>query len=262
MLADPLRFKQVVLNLLSNAVKFTPDGGRVTLAAALGADELHVTVTDTGVGVPPEDRERIFESFQQGGRGTTREEGTGLGLTLTKRIVELFGGRLWLDTTVGVGSTFGFSLPRRRSGTSEAPAREATPGRCCCSSTTTGRRSTWSTAYLDGSGVDIVRARDGAEALEQARRLRAGGGRPRHPAAQGGRVGGAGGAQVRPEHRGHPGRGRLDRRRAVPRPVPRVPPATSPSRSGARACWPPCGRPASRSRDRDRSAAGPDGVAP
>ena len=70
-----------------------------------------VTVTDTGVGVPPEDRERIFESFQQGGRGAPKEEGTGLGLTLTRRIVELFGGRLWMESEVGVGSTFGFAIP-------------------------------------------------------------------------------------------------------------------------------------------------------
>ena len=101
--ADELRFKQVVLNLLSNAVKFTPDGGRVDVEARTAGDELVVTVTDTGVGIPPEDRERIFESFQQGGRGVAREEGTGLGLTLSRRIVELFGGRLWLESEMGVG---------------------------------------------------------------------------------------------------------------------------------------------------------------
>ena len=109
--ADELRFKQVVVNLLTNAVKFTPDGGRVTVAARRGGDELQVTVTDTGIGVPPEDRERIFESFQQGGRGAPKEEGTGLGLTLSRRLVELFGGRMWLESEVGVGSTFGFAVP-------------------------------------------------------------------------------------------------------------------------------------------------------
>ena len=82
-----------------------------TSARSALADEVVVTVTDTGVGIPPEDRERIFESFQQGGRGVAREEGTGLGLTLSRRIVELFDGRLWLESQVGVGSTFGFSLP-------------------------------------------------------------------------------------------------------------------------------------------------------
>jgi len=87
--SDVLRFKQVLLNLLSNAVKFTPDGGQVRVSARRTGDELTVTVTDTGVGVPPEDRERIFESFQQGSRGAPKEEGTGLGLSLTRRIVEI-----------------------------------------------------------------------------------------------------------------------------------------------------------------------------
>ena len=119
--ADELRFKQVVVNLLTNAVKFTPDGGRVTVAARRGGEELQVTVTDTGIGVPPEDRERIFESFQQGGRGAPKEEGTGLGLTLSRRIVELFGGRMWLDSEVGVGSTFGFAVPV---GAPSAPERQ------------------------------------------------------------------------------------------------------------------------------------------
>ena len=109
--ADELRFKQVVLNLLSNAVKFTPDGGSVSIRAYREGTELVVTVKDTGIGVPPEDQERIFESFQQGRRGAPKEEGTGLGLTLSRRIVGLFGGRMWLESTPGVGSTFGFSIP-------------------------------------------------------------------------------------------------------------------------------------------------------
>src|SRR3712207_2697629 len=119
--ADELRFKQVVVNLLTNAVKFTPDGGRVTLAARRVGAELQVTVADTGIGVPPEDRERIFESFQQGGRGAPKEEGTGLGLTLSRRIVELFGGRMWLESEVGAGSTFGFAIPV---GSPSAPREE------------------------------------------------------------------------------------------------------------------------------------------
>ena len=70
-----------------------------------------ITVTDTGVGVAPEDRERIFESFQQGARRSSTQEGTGLGLTLCRRIVGLMGGRMWLDSELGVGSTFGFTVP-------------------------------------------------------------------------------------------------------------------------------------------------------
>ncbi len=101
--ADELRLKQVLLNLITNAVKFTGDGGSVLVRAVREGTEILITVTDTGIGVPEADRERIFESFQQGGRGSSREEGTGLGLTLSRRIVELLGGRMWLETQVGRG---------------------------------------------------------------------------------------------------------------------------------------------------------------
>lgn len=113
--ADELRFKQVLLNLLSNAVKFTPDGGRVEVRARAADGDLEITVSDTGMGIDPADQQRIFDSFQQGGRTARQAEGTGLGLTLTKRIVELHGGRLWLNSEVGHGSTFGFSIPLDRS---------------------------------------------------------------------------------------------------------------------------------------------------
>ena len=109
--SDELRFKQVLLNLVTNAVKFTGDGGSVVVRAERQGPEILISVTDTGIGVPEADRERIFESFQQGGRGSSREEGTGLGLTLSRRLVELLGGRMWLESEVGRGSTFGFSLP-------------------------------------------------------------------------------------------------------------------------------------------------------
>jgi signal transduction histidine kinase len=120
--ADELRFKQVVLNLVTNAVKFTPAGGSVTVSARREGDDLVVAVTDTGVGVPPEDRDRIFESFQQGGRGAPKEEGTGLGLTLSRRIVELLNGRLWLTSEVGLGSTFAFSIPLVSTGSARGPS--------------------------------------------------------------------------------------------------------------------------------------------
>jgi signal transduction histidine kinase/ActR/RegA family two-component response regulator len=120
--ADELRFKQVLLNLLSNAVKFTPDGGRVTLTAWREASDFTVTVSDTGVGILPADQERIFDSFQQGGRSASKVEGTGLGLTLTKRIVELHGGMLWLTSVPGTGSTFGFSVPQDPALTTTVPS--------------------------------------------------------------------------------------------------------------------------------------------
>jgi len=109
--ADELRFTQVLLNLISNAVKFTPDGGSVVVAATRLPDSLEVTVSDTGVGIAITEQERIFDSFQQGSRSARKVEGTGLGLTLTRRIVELHGGQLWVRSELGHGSTFGFSLP-------------------------------------------------------------------------------------------------------------------------------------------------------
>jgi signal transduction histidine kinase/CheY-like chemotaxis protein len=170
--ADELRFKQVLLNLLSNAVKFTPDGGSVEVGAERAGDELVVTVTDTGVGVPPEDRERIFESFQQGGRGVAREEGTGLGLTLTRRIIELFGGRLWLESEVGVGSTFGFAIPLQPQETAAGtePGDAARPTVLLVDD---DRASLdLMTAYLESSDLRLERARDGIEALRRTRELR------------------------------------------------------------------------------------------
>ena len=95
--ADELRLKQVLLNVVGNAVKFTPEGGSVTLHAWTEGPEVLITVTDTGIGVAEADRSRIFDSFQQGTRSASSSEGTGLGLTLTRRIVELHGGRMWLD---------------------------------------------------------------------------------------------------------------------------------------------------------------------
>lgn len=171
--ADELRFKQVLLNLLSNAVKFTPDGGSVKVRAARSGDELVVTVSDTGVGVPPEDRERIFESFQQGGRGVAREEGTGLGLTLTRRIIELFDGRLWLESEVGVGSTFGFSIPVRRRAAESTESGAPESARPTVLLVDDDRASLdLMAAYLEGSGLRLERATDGVEALRLTRQLR------------------------------------------------------------------------------------------
>jgi signal transduction histidine kinase len=109
--ADERKFKQILLNLLSNAVKFTPDGGRVVVRARLDGAMLEVAVTDTGIGIAPEDHAAVFEEFRQVGRHyTNKNEGTGLGLALTKRFVELHGGRLWLESEPGKGSTFTFNI--------------------------------------------------------------------------------------------------------------------------------------------------------
>jgi signal transduction histidine kinase len=110
---DERRIKQVIFNLLSNAVKFTPTGGEVDVSAIRVNGEVRVSVADTGPGIAPRDHERIFEEFQQTDAGLERLEGTGLGLALSKRLVELHGGRIWLESELGKGSTFVFTLPAR-----------------------------------------------------------------------------------------------------------------------------------------------------
>jgi signal transduction histidine kinase len=108
---DERRIQQVIFNMLSNAVKFTPEGGRVDVSTAVQNGDVQVAIRDTGPGIAPEDQERIFEEFQQTDVGAEQAEGTGLGLALSKRLVELHGGRLWVESEVGKGSTFVFTLP-------------------------------------------------------------------------------------------------------------------------------------------------------
>ena len=189
--ADGLRFRQVVVNLLLNAVKFTPDGGSVDARATIRGQDLVVTVADTGVGVAPEDRERIFDAFQRGTRPHKHAEGTGLGLTLSKRILDLHGGRIWVDSEEGKGSTFGFALP---AGFRE-PALTSVPDVGLDSGLPTeldsGVPTAWAPgpgptvvvveddrrsfdllrAYLEAAGVRVVGARDGEEGLDTVRRL-------------------------------------------------------------------------------------------
>jgi signal transduction histidine kinase len=110
-IGDERRIRQVVINLLSNAVKFTPHDGVVGVAATRVDGGVRVSVTDSGPGIAPEDQARIFEEFQQAAAGKEQREGTGLGLALSRRLVELHGGQLWIDSELGKGSTFVFTLP-------------------------------------------------------------------------------------------------------------------------------------------------------
>jgi signal transduction histidine kinase/CheY-like chemotaxis protein len=164
--ADELKLKQVVLNLLSNAVKFTPDGGSVDVRAEIAGAEAQVIVHDSGIGIDPADHERIFEAFQRGGR-EARSEGTGLGLTLSKRIVELHGGRIWMTSRLGAGSTFGFAVPVRVGAPSAGEPAEAAAAERDMETVLVVEDDPHSaellTVYLEG---------DGAEGLELARRLR------------------------------------------------------------------------------------------
>ncbi len=110
--ADERKFKQIMLNLLSNAVKFTPEGGKIGVRAKPVGNAVEIAVTDTGVGIAPEDQKSVFDEFKQVGRDYTKKaEGTGLGLALTKRFVELHGGSIRLESTPGKGSTFTVTIP-------------------------------------------------------------------------------------------------------------------------------------------------------
>jgi signal transduction histidine kinase/DNA-binding response OmpR family regulator len=178
--ADERKVKQVVFNLLSNAVKFTPDGGQVGIRAALSDGEGRITVWDTGIGIAPEDQEQLFQEFQQvGGMSGEKREGTGLGLALAKKFVELHGGRILVESEVGHGSRFTFTLPIRL-----APQPHLTPA--LAEPATAGPERDGPVAlvveddaqsaellrlYLEGAGCRVEMARDGEEGFDKARQL-------------------------------------------------------------------------------------------
>jgi len=114
--ADERKVRQVVLNLLSNAIKFTSEGGRIDVGAVPKDGLVAVSVSDTGIGIAPEDQETVFEEFRQVGTAAKKVEGTGLGLALCRKYVELHGGRIWVKSQEGVGSTFTFTIPVRQRG--------------------------------------------------------------------------------------------------------------------------------------------------
>jgi signal transduction histidine kinase len=114
--ADERKLKQVLLNLLSNALKFTPDGGHIDVRARLHDDVVEIGVSDTGVGIAPEDQATVFEEFRQVGAAAKKVEGTGLGLAISRKIIELHGGTIRVHSQLGSGSTFTITLPLARTG--------------------------------------------------------------------------------------------------------------------------------------------------
>ena len=190
--ADERKVKQVVFNLLSNAVKFTPDGGQVDVSARIVDGGVQVAVRDSGIGIAPEDQAHLFEEFRQVGQSERRQEGTGLGLALVKRFVELHGGLITLESEVGAGSTFTFTLPNALANSAlEGPP--VTPLPTTGSSIPLADTPSWQPngrqptvlvveddprsvdllqLYLSTDGFDVAVARDGATGLELARRLR------------------------------------------------------------------------------------------
>jgi signal transduction histidine kinase/CheY-like chemotaxis protein len=177
--ADERKVKQVVFNLLSNAVKFTPDGGQVGISAGMDDAGVRITVWDTGIGIAPEHQERIFEEFQQvGGAYTEKREGTGLGLALAKRFVELHGGHLWVESEVSHGSRFTFTLPVRVASQPAAVPAQSTAagleyeGPVVLVVEDDPPAAELLRLYLEGAGYHVEIARDGEEGLAKARQLR------------------------------------------------------------------------------------------
>jgi signal transduction histidine kinase/CheY-like chemotaxis protein len=175
-LLDRLRIRQVLLNLLSNAIRFT-DAGGITVSVALHADKLQVSVTDTGPGIAPEDLERVFEEFQQLDSSLNkRYDGTGLGLALSRRFVELHGGQLWAESEIGRGSRFHLTLPLipkgeapgrfRKSGPSISAHVEARVGRTVLVATEEPMVVNFLKRYLHDYQVKSIPSRDLAEAIE------------------------------------------------------------------------------------------------
>jgi signal transduction histidine kinase/CheY-like chemotaxis protein len=194
--ADRGRIRQVLYNLLSNAIKFTPEGGRVTITTRVNADTATIEVTDTGVGISPQDLDAVFEEFRQVGGQHDRQGGTGLGLALTRRLVEAHEGTIAVESTLGVGSTFTVALPaatkateahmapsdiesvaatvvlpdRRRAATTPAdPAREAGRPTVLVIEDDAGAVRLLR-AYLESDGFAVRVAADGESGLREVRR--------------------------------------------------------------------------------------------
>jgi len=178
--ADRVRFKQVLYNLLSNAVKFTPEGGTIALETVAEGDFIRVSVADSGIGIRPEDHALIFEEFRQVSESTRGvKEGTGLGLAISKRLVEQQGGRIWVESELGKGSRFSFTLPVGRR--AEEVLAE-TPLISSAKSTTAGKplilvvddelpSRELLVSYLTPAGYETETANSGAECLEKAAKL-------------------------------------------------------------------------------------------
>ena len=185
---DKLKLKQVVVNLVSNAVKFTPDGGSADVTAHVEGGDVVVSVRDTGVGIAEHEREKLFEAFQRGGRGVrTSTEGTGLGLTLSRQIVELHGGRIWMESRLGKGSTFSVAIPRTPpEPDAPVPPKHRTAADLARHALVVedDRRSADLRAGLPGGRrLRSVRRERWRTGLSAGARALAGGGRSRHPAA-------------------------------------------------------------------------------
>jgi CheY-like chemotaxis protein len=179
-IGDERKIKQILFNLLSNAVKFTPDKGKVSVTVTKTDGVVRVVVRDTGVGIAAEDQQQIFEAFQQVGKGTVgKPEGTGLGLALTKKFIELHGGQIWVESTLGQGSAFTFTLPIAGAADGASPPivhqKAVREGRAEAASTVPlvliidddAKAVELLRLYLTEAGYAVTIARDGQAGFEQ-----------------------------------------------------------------------------------------------
>lgn len=184
--ADPAKVKRIMYNLVSNAIKFTPEGGHVSLEASLRDGMVEISVTDTGIGISPEDQKKIFNLFQQLDSSASRShEGTGVGLALSRKLVEMHGGRIWVESELDKGSRFSFTLPARsvREAGMAGEAAAGTPAPEVEPEATPGQplilvveddvqTSELIGLWLDEASYRVAKAFDGRQALELARSLK------------------------------------------------------------------------------------------
>ena len=169
--ADPRKLKQVLYNLLSNAVKFTPLGGEINLKVEACPETVRFTVTDTGIGIAQEHLSGLFQEFSQVDSSLSRRhDGTGLGLALSKRLVALHGGEVWVKSELGKGSTFGFSLPRQKA--KPTPSKPYTSKRRALVIEDDERTANLLCAYLETGGFEVLRAANGLEGLNLVKQHR------------------------------------------------------------------------------------------
>lgn len=180
--ADPVRFKQIMYNLFSNAIKFTPDKGRVDVTAKPVDEMVQITVQDTGIGIAKEHYEKVFDEFQQIDSSYSKQyQGTGLGLPLTRKLVELHGGKIWLESEPGKGSTFTFTIPQgkgsgvRSQGSGEEEIltpEEKGGGPVVLVVEDEEQARELLTVYLEEGGYQVAYAVDGEEAIKKAREIK------------------------------------------------------------------------------------------
>ncbi|MDR4498373.1 MAG: response regulator [Candidatus Scalindua sp.] len=179
--ADRVKFKQILYNLLSNAIKFTSENGNIVTKASIIDDMLQVSVADSGIGMKPEDQEKVFKEFWQADSSFSRKyQGTGLGLALTKRIVEMHGGKIWFESEYGKGSTFYFMLPLKaifsipKSKVNEARLHKPAGNDVKAILVVEDNRMAADllTVYLTNAGYNVIVAKDGKEAIKKAKEMK------------------------------------------------------------------------------------------